>query len=151
MVLLFQYEGTEFILDEAHQEFTFEPPATLHIVNLESLLAQIYPIERVDGQIPERLCKVHNEIMLVDVLPTSQWCFGKYSSRTRRQRRELARARAYWHACETLFPEANDWKSEGEGLRDKEQMVFYEIYYCPRCREARKEWFLQHPKIKDKY
>ena len=151
MVLLFQYEGTKSILDESRQEVTFEPPATLHIVNLESMIERIDRIERVDGQIPERRCKVHNEIMLVDVFRISQGCLGGYSDRTRREWRELARARAYWLACDTLFPEANEWKSGGEGFRDKEHMSIKEIYYCPQCREARKEWFLQHPKIKDKY
>jgi hypothetical protein len=103
-------------------------------------------LPRENGRIPEERCRVHGDVMAVEVIRVryglpGEPIVGKESPEE--LRKKAAERAAYWKAKKMYFPETN--RHEGGGCIVQEPKA--ETYYCQSCREAEREWLESHPDV----
>jgi len=146
--LSFIFTGETKGTDEASQALsTFDDPWTLRIAYRELEILQprqLRQLPRENGEIPEKRCPVHDEVMAVEVVPVRYGLPMLYSEDDSPEEKRLQAAwDAYWKAHETLFPEVNRFIGGGCIVQEPKA----EVYYCQSCREAERAWLEIHPDV----
>lgn len=137
-LLSFFFTGeSEETEEPSHVSLSFDDPWTVRVTYAQSTL---FRLPRENGVIPEKRCRVHDEVMAVEVVPVLPGGRRVADESPEGQRRQAARS-AYQEAKETLFPEAN--RHHGGDCTVQEPKA--ETYYCRFCREAEREWLASHP------
>jgi TonB family protein len=132
----------EAVYSEApdHVEASFDDPLTVRLVYSMSTVAWL---PRVNGEIPEKRCPIHDQIMAVELVPVRpEGCrvVGAVAEETPELRRWREEHEAYADAREKLFPEVNHWAKGSVGASGKA-----EVYYCQLCRDIESLWLARHP------
>jgi TonB family protein len=134
----------EAVYSEApdHLETSFDDPLT---VRLRYSYSTVVRLPRVNGEIPEQRCPIHDQVMAVELVPIRyhRGCGLRAivieESAEERQRRELREA--YADAREKLFPAANRWYDGGFPSWEDQA----EVQFCQLCRDIESLWLARHP------
>jgi hypothetical protein len=144
-LLSFLFVGEHEETDEpSHPISTFDDPWTMRLAYAES---RVRWLPREDGEIPEKRCPVHGEVMKVEIvaasygLPIMREVDPENPDGSPEEQRWQAEARAYFEAREKLFPEINRVVHGGCIVGKPKE----EVYYCPVCRDAEEAWLASHP------
>ena len=134
-VLTFSFEGALSAAKPRGVLASYESPLTLHVQYVEPTVAFL---ERVDGKIPEKTCKVHHIPMTVELVPLG---YGLPRGVDPDLPEGIAMER-WWDAKAQLFPNAPRRKLGGCIVGSETQV---EVYVCPICKDERDRWLEEHP------
>jgi len=140
VLLSFVFAGIRETEERSHVEGSLIEPLTMRLVYVESTVRRL---PRDGGEIAEKRCPVHQEVMKVDLVPIHYGYPGIYvGDESSRESRRLSEREAFWEAQQKLFPESN-WSVGGGCVVHSEKKT--EVYYCRACREAELAWLRHHP------
>jgi TonB family protein len=118
--------------EESHVVSSFDDPWTVRVAYAWSTILRL---PRVNGEIPEKRCPVHDEVMSVETLPLARG-LGCGSA-------EKEWLEAYADAREKSFPETHRHAASRPVAWETKE----EVYYCQACRDAEEAWLRKHPRF----
>ena len=124
----------------AHLEASFEDPLTMRLVYWLQV-STVRQLPRDEGELPERRCPVHGEVMAVDIVPIAYGLGRSCVDSDPTCRERIAWHEAYWEARAKLFPESNLSVRAGCNVQEPKA----EVYFCQACRDAEQAWLDGHP------
>jgi TonB family protein len=140
-LLSFEFVEREETEAPSHLEASLDDRLTMRLVYWVQV-SMVRRLTREDGEIPERRCPVHGDVMAVDVVPIE---YGSPSScdvdGDPACRERIAWHEAYWEARAKLFPESNLSVRGGCNVQEPKA----EVYFCQACRDAETAWLEGHP------
>jgi TonB family protein len=131
----------------SENEARFIPPGRFEFIYQ---YPTIRPLERINGNVPEKTCPLHGDKMLLAIVPVSYGCeIGEIHFRNnnpvnvwRNVRRNWVKRHSYEFARQKYFPESNISVLIG-GPGDSD-ITKTETLYCTKCREAEEKWCHAH-------
>ncbi len=139
-LLSFEFVDREEIEGPSHLEASFDDPLTMRLVYWLQV-STVRRLAREDGEIPERRCPVHGDVMAVDIVPIAYGLPSGCVDSDPSCREQIARHEAYWEAHAKLFPESNLSLRDGCNVHEPNA----EVYFCQACRDAERAWLESHP------
>ena len=133
--LTFVFEGDRWTESTGGVVGRYESPLTLHVEHLQPWLRKL---PRIDGEVPPRRCELHG-VELEVVVKSMYHGSIDMNSPTGKLLDE------YSHAAILDFPNARLVDQEGVTVWGTESE--WEIFSCPKCREAREAWLADHPEF----
>ena len=139
VLLVFDFVGPEATEGDDRLDTRYEPTGLFHITYYQS---KIKRLPRVNGATPQQRCELHDQPLLIDVVPIEYGLPMTYrDDGTAAGRRRSHRQDQYRVAHKSLFPNANTYRPGGCAVLFQDRA---EMYYCPQCRVARDSWIRHH-------